>query len=387
MPATPCRTSRDSGLLRALPGPGSIRGSRTDRPHAAVPRRTRCATGNPRGGLPRCRRRQDAGNRAGGQPRCLRINSSASGSPTTARARPVPGRVRRLVGRSESWVSQVERGVRPVDRMSVLQKVADVLSVSVAELRGDDEAPDLDSGPKRSTSSGLPSPVTRPSDQSSARSSSRASRQMDSLAAPARRHLGARPRQPLRRASSHPGRADPRPGDRHAHRGQRRSPQRSTRAARRHLPGHRRHDGQDRRDRRSLDRRRPGRILRRDGRSPLAVAASMFRMAHVFLSLGQIDQAHHVAASTAAALEPKVTSTAEPEVMSLYGALHLVLAVAAARDNNAAKHTSTWTLPAGSLTSSARTATTTEPNSAPPTSPSMPSASPSNSATPGRPSS
>jgi len=68
-------------------------------------------------------------------------------------------------------------------------------------------------------------------------------------------------------------------------------------------------------------------------RSPLAVAASMFRMAHVFLSLGQIDQAHHVAASTAAALEPKVTSQAEPEVLSLYGALHLVLAVAAARDN------------------------------------------------------
>ena len=41
--------------------------------------------------------------------------------------------------------------------------------------------------------------------------------------------------------------------------------------------------------------------------SPLAVAASMFRMAHVFLALGQIDQAHHVATSTAQALEPKVT--------------------------------------------------------------------------------
>ena len=53
-----------------------------------------------------------------------------------------------LVGRSESWVSQVERGVRPVDRMSVLQRVADVLSVSVAELRGDDEAPDLDERPE-----------------------------------------------------------------------------------------------------------------------------------------------------------------------------------------------------------------------------------------------
>ncbi len=41
-----------------------------------------------------------------------------------------------LVGRSESWVSQVERGVRPVDRLSVLQKLADVLSVSVAKIRG-----------------------------------------------------------------------------------------------------------------------------------------------------------------------------------------------------------------------------------------------------------
>ena len=66
---------------------------------------------------------------------------------------------------------------------------------------------------------------------------------------------------------------------------------------------------------------------------PLAVAASMFRMAHVFLALGQIDQAHHVATSIAQALEPKVTPNAEPEVLSLYGAFHLVLAVAAARDN------------------------------------------------------
>src|SRR5258708_34516147 len=49
-----------------------------------------------------------------------------------------------LVSRSESWVSQVERGVRPVDRMSVLQKVADVLSVPVAELRGEDFHPEAE---------------------------------------------------------------------------------------------------------------------------------------------------------------------------------------------------------------------------------------------------
>ncbi len=51
--------------------------------------------------------------------------------------------------------------------------------------------------------------------------------------------------------------------------------------------------------------------------SPLAVAAGMFRMAHVFLALGQIDQAHHVATSTAQAPEPKVTPDVQPEVLSL----------------------------------------------------------------------
>lgn len=69
----------------------------------------------------------------------------------------------------------------------------------------------------------------------------------------------------------------------------------------------------------------------------LHTVTCMFRMAHVFLALGQIDQAHHVATSTAQALEPKITQDAEPEVLSLYGALHLVLAVAAARDNKRAE--------------------------------------------------
>ncbi|GAA3724607.1 helix-turn-helix domain-containing protein [Salinactinospora qingdaonensis] len=39
-----------------------------------------------------------------------------------------------LIERSEAWVSQVERGVRKVDRMSVLEKVADVLEVPIADL-------------------------------------------------------------------------------------------------------------------------------------------------------------------------------------------------------------------------------------------------------------
>ncbi len=43
----------------------------------------------------------------------------------------------RLIGRSESWVSQVERNARKVDRMSVLAQVADVLGVPVADLAPD----------------------------------------------------------------------------------------------------------------------------------------------------------------------------------------------------------------------------------------------------------
>ncbi|QDY78096.1 helix-turn-helix domain-containing protein [Streptomyces qinzhouensis] len=44
-----------------------------------------------------------------------------------------------LLGRSEAWVSQVERGVRRIDRMTVLEKVAEVLDMPVAELAA--EAP------------------------------------------------------------------------------------------------------------------------------------------------------------------------------------------------------------------------------------------------------
>jgi tetratricopeptide (TPR) repeat protein len=45
----------------------------------------------------------------------------------------------RLIGRSVAWVSQVERGVRKVDRMSVLETVATALDVPLAELAA--EAP------------------------------------------------------------------------------------------------------------------------------------------------------------------------------------------------------------------------------------------------------
>ena len=90
-------------------------------------------------------------------------------------------------------------------------------------------------------------------------------------------------------------------------------------------------------------------------------------MAHAVLALGQIAQAQAVATAAIAGLEQQNGS--EPvEVLSLRGAFHLVLAIAAARDNDRPQaHTCTWTAMVKSLIASARTATTSVPCSAPPT--------------------
>jgi tetratricopeptide (TPR) repeat protein len=57
-------------------------------------------------------------------------------------------------------------------------------------------------------------------------------------------------------------------------------------------------------------------------------------MAHAFLSLGQLAQAHKVATATIAGLEQRAAENPAPETLSLYGAFHLVLAVTAAREND-----------------------------------------------------
>jgi transcriptional regulator with XRE-family HTH domain len=45
-------------------------------------------------------------------------------------------RLAQLIGRSESWLSQVERGVRSVDRFSTIIELARVLRVQVVDLTG-----------------------------------------------------------------------------------------------------------------------------------------------------------------------------------------------------------------------------------------------------------
>ncbi len=60
---------------------------------------------------------------------------SAGESPPTRRRRGISQTaLAGLVGRSESWLSQVERGARSVDRLSVLVDLAEILHVDVADL-------------------------------------------------------------------------------------------------------------------------------------------------------------------------------------------------------------------------------------------------------------
>jgi tetratricopeptide (TPR) repeat protein len=76
--------------------------------------------------------------------------------------------------------------------------------------------------------------------------------------------------------------------------------------------------------------------------SPLALSASLFRMAHVFLGLGMISQVQKVATGAMSALGDliimpsdtiRIKDNADIEAVSLYGAFNLILAVAAAHEN------------------------------------------------------
>src|SRR6266545_1565115 len=65
-----------------------------------------------------------------------------------------------LVGRSESWLSQVERGARDVDRLSVLLRLAELLNVTVEMLTGK-AAPARDSATAPALLDGVRAALTR----------------------------------------------------------------------------------------------------------------------------------------------------------------------------------------------------------------------------------
>ncbi|TDD98096.1 helix-turn-helix domain-containing protein [Actinomadura rubrisoli] len=241
-----------------------------------------------------------------------------------------------LIGRSESWVSQVERGVRSIDRLSVLQTVADALSVSVAELRGgtDVETPAIDERPEgfedlRLALTGHPA--------------------IFAVLGHDNHQYSEQDVQDL--SERHGGVWEMVHGSRYTELAPTLAELITDLELAVRLAG-------------SEDLRRKSRELLADTYQaaaammaklsendaawiaadraaylaemldwPLETAASLFRMAHVFLSLRQTSQAQKVAADTAQALSRRIDGEPEVEALSLYGAFHLVLAVALARDN------------------------------------------------------
>lgn len=239
-----------------------------------------------------------------------------------------------LIGRSDSWVSQVERGVRTIDRLSVLQKVADTLGVPVSELRGNDtgDVESSDTRPEafeslRLTLTGHPATKAALGDPPNAITDDQLSelRELHSQV------------WPLVHASRYnelaPLVVDLVPKLELAVRAKVSTEQ--THAARELLTD---------------TYQAVAAMLARTGEgdaawiaadraaftaeslhNPLAVAASLFRMAHVFLSLGQLSQVQAVAKATISGLDQQKET---PETLSLRGAFRLVLAVATARDND-----------------------------------------------------
>lgn len=241
-----------------------------------------------------------------------------------------------LVGRSESWVSQVERGVRPVDRMSVLQKVADVLSVPVAELRADgEESQDADERPEsfdtiRAALTGHPAidAVLGTAQRAVSRDALDAMREQHSgvwelvhesrytKLAPVLASLIPDLEGAARNAQSEELRSAAREMLTDTYQAAAAALSKLGEADAAWIAA----------DRAAFTAEMIG--------EPLTVAASMFRMAHVFLSLGQIAQAQQVANATSQALQPLIDVQPTAEALSLFGAFHLVLALASAREND-----------------------------------------------------
>jgi transcriptional regulator with XRE-family HTH domain/tetratricopeptide (TPR) repeat protein len=242
------------------------------------------------------------------------------------------------VGRSESWVSQIERGVRSIDRMSVLQSVADALSVSTAELNGEDmDAAGTPEGERpeavdtvRMSLTGHPALRVVISGTAPKLSGRELDRLRDRHAAiwPLVHGSVYSELAPIL-ASLIPeleaaARSQPE-GELTSQASELLADTYQATAAMLAKVGET--------DAAWIAADRAAFTSEATG-SPLAVAASMFRMAHVFLSLGQIAQAQEAAESSLGALAAYPGQERSREALSLTGAFHLVLAIAAARDND-----------------------------------------------------
>ncbi|WP_316739985.1 helix-turn-helix transcriptional regulator [Streptomyces sp. MK7] len=243
------------------------------------------------------------------------------------------------MGRSESWVSQVERGVQPVERLSVLQALADALNVSVRELRPD--AP--------------PAEEAEPEAQAK-------SNDLDGLRVALTGHpaLGSLFQQPpaeptpsladfrqrvdeawtLVHASSYAALSDHlaellpsiETAVRQAPAGER--TELHSLRAKAYQVAAASFTRQDQADAAWVAADRALQAAELAGQ-PLEVIASLFRMSHAFMRQQHMEQAEQAAKSAVAVMAPRAEApTCPPEELSLLGAMNLVLAVINAREGN-----------------------------------------------------
>ncbi|MEU6222309.1 helix-turn-helix domain-containing protein [Streptomyces sp. NPDC047042] len=242
--------------------------------------------------------------------------------------------------RSESWVSQVERGVQPVERLSVLQALADALNVSVQELRPDAavpaeeaEPPDL---PPSNDLDGLRVALTGhpalgslfdqpPAEPTPSLSDFR--RDVDEAWALAHASRYAA-------MSDHLAKLLPRieAAVRHAPAGER--AELHSLLAKAYQVAAASFTRQDQADAAWIAADRALQAAELAGQ-PLEVVASLFRMAHAFMRQQHMEQAEQAAKSAVAVMEPRAAAPAcPPEELSLLGAMNLVLSVINAREGN-----------------------------------------------------
>jgi transcriptional regulator with XRE-family HTH domain len=243
------------------------------------------------------------------------------------------------MNRSESWVSQVERDIQPVERLSVLHALADALGVSVRDLRPEavaepepDVPNDLDglrlnlSGHPALTDLLAPS-TARPPGATDLDGYRAEVEYAWTLAHQSKFAALSDGLTDLLPRLEHAVRTTPEPADANELRGP---------LARAYQAASAAFARQDEPDAAWVAADRAITAAEASG-DALAVIAGHFRMAHAFIRLGRHDQAEHVTTTAIDALRPAAEAhDAGPELLSLYGAMHLVQAVISGHESDRA---------------------------------------------------
>ncbi|WP_338931249.1 helix-turn-helix domain-containing protein [Streptomyces netropsis] len=244
------------------------------------------------------------------------------------------------IGRTTSWLSQVERGVQPVNRLDVLRLLADGLGVSLQELRPDAPQPVE-----------AEEPAPRPNDLDQARLLISGHPSLDVLLSPdspceeqplavlrseADEAWSLAHGDQLSELSASLGSLIPRLERATRTADRRKRSEVYALQARAYQALSAAFVQQNEADAAWVAADRSIAAAERSGRV-LDVFAGTFRLAHAFVRLKRYDQADYVAQSAVAALGRHTDhAEASSEALSLLGSLHLVLALVHARSGNRA---------------------------------------------------